>query len=324
MKKIILLILMMNVCLANAQSNAADSLDEQIFNVEDAKLYLERAASLMSDNDSNKLAINLIALDLGKIVESLKLARSKVIVEASPNLGGGEVEQGENNTDVMPEEEEAVMIEEVINESEQSTSALEKMNPMRKLNSAFVIETGVNRISGNLNSSDIKLNNGGSWFWSYSLTKQFVKSKSIDLEIGIAYHKNRFKFSNEVALEDKGESSRFKVVADAEEDTKLHVGYLAIPLLSSIHLSKKANLYIGATLGYRVFAKQYIERKNVQEQIREERKSDYGLNDWTTIVKAGLGYKKFDIIGQYHFSNLFASKTNYDFKVFSIGTMFRI
>jgi hypothetical protein len=324
MKKFILLILMINICAANAQSNAADSLDEQIYNLNEAKYYLERASALMVENDSNKLSINLMALDLEKKLEIVKDARSKVTIEASSNLGEGEVEQGENNTDVMSNEEEAVLVEETVDESEKSTSALDKYNPMKALNSAFVIETGVNGLSGNLNSADVKLNNGGSWFWSYSLVKQFVKSKSIDLEIGIGYHKNRFKFSNEVALEDKGDNSRFKVVPDAEEDTKLHVGYLTVPLMSSIHLSKKVNLYLGATVGYRVFAKQFIERKIVQEEVLEERTSDYGLNDWTTIAKAGIGYKKFEIMGQYHLSNLFASKTNYDFKIFSIGTMLRI
>jgi hypothetical protein len=324
MKQFILLILMMNICVANAQSNQADSLDEQIYSLNEAKYYLERASSLMDENDPNKITLNLMALEVEKKLESVKVVQSQIVVEASPNLGGGEVEQGEDNTNEMPNEEEAVMVEESANEIEQSNSALDKYNPMKALNSAFIIETGVNGLSGSLNSSDVKLNNGGSWFWTYSLVKQFVKSKSIDIEIGIAYHKNRFKFSNEVALDDKGDNSRFKVVADAEEDTKLHVGYLAVPLMSSIHLSKKVNLYLGATVGYRVFTQQFIERKIVQEEIRESRKSDYGLNDWTTIVRAGLGYKKFDIIGQYHLTNLFASNTNYDFRVFSIGTMFRI
>jgi hypothetical protein len=327
MKKLMLLILLF-VSLENfGQTTSRDSVYGQRVNIEVAREYLANALATMPNND-DMIKITNMMNELSIIQEKL-VAIESTMQEASPNLGGGEMEQStgtEISNNEAPAEEE-VLIEsnsEPVTENTDTESMLDKMNPMKKLRSAFVIETGVNGLSGNMNRADIKLNNGGSWFWTYSFMKQIARSKSFDLEIGLAYHKNRFKFSNDVALDELDVNSRFKVVPNAKEDTKLHVCYLAIPLMSSIHLSKKTNLYLGGTVGYRVGAKQFIETQVNQEQILQERKSDYGLNDLMIAVKGGIGFKKFDIIGQYHLSNLFASKNIYDFKAFSIGTMFRI
>lgn len=203
---------------------------------------------------------------------------------------------------------------------------IDKINPFKKTKTSFIIETGINNfIIQNSKAQDAKVNTGGSWYWSFTLMKQVYLSKGFDLNFGISFQRNRFRFTNDVALTNVDEStSQFENVSNAKSDPKLIVEYLNLPLMAKIKFSKHFNFYVGGLAGYRVGTRQELDLKLGTVEVEEVRKSAYGLNNWNFAIKAGFGINKLYLIGQYQLSNLFDSKTNYDYHTFMIGTMIKI
>lgn len=204
---------------------------------------------------------------------------------------------------------------------------VDQINPLKKQKTKFVIETGINNfIIADNNQDNAEVAPGQSWFWSYGLMKQISKSKSAVIEVGITYMKNRFTFDNNVLLTNNNSDA---IPVDFDEinsakNTKLHVGYIQVPLNFKFNLGKSYYANIGGYGGYRIFTIQKAEYTNGTEEIKEERSDSYGLNNWVYGGRAGVGFKTWDIFFNYNFSNLFKKDDNYKYNIYSIGTSFRI
>lgn len=211
-------------------------------------------------------------------------------------------------------------------EMPESNPMMDKINPFKKTKTSFIIETGINNfIIKNSNAQDAKVNTGGSWYWSFTLMKQVYLSKGFDLNFGFNFQRNRFRFTNDVALTNVDENTAvFENVANVKSDPKLIVEYLNLPLMAKIKFSKHFNFYVGGLAGYRVGTRQELDLKIGTVEVEEVRKSAYGLNNWNFAIKGGFGINKLYLIGQYQLSNLFDSKSNYNYNTFMIGTMLKI
>ncbi len=203
---------------------------------------------------------------------------------------------------------------------------IDKINPFKKTKTSFIIETGINNFHiESSNAKDAKVNPGSSWYWNFALIKQIYISKGMDFNFGFAFQRNRFNFSNDVALSNVTENlSVFETVANVKNDPKLIVDYLNIPLMFKFKFSKNFNFFIGGLVGYRIGTRQELNLKLGTVEIEEVRKNPYGLNNWNYAIKGGISLNKFHLIGQYQLSNLFESKTNYTYHTFMIGTMIKI
>lgn len=204
---------------------------------------------------------------------------------------------------------------------------VDQINPFKKKKTKFIIETGINNfIIADNNFINAEVNPGKSWFWNFGLMKQISKSKSTVIEIGITYFKNRFSFDNDVLLTNSGGDvipATFQKVSSSK-NTKLNICYLQIPLNIKFNLGKSFYLNLGGYAGYRVGTIQKAEYKVGKEEIKEERKDSYGLNNWVYGSRVGLGYKTWDIFFNYNFSGLFKSNDYFKYNTYSIGTSFRI
>jgi hypothetical protein len=282
-------------------------------NIEYAKQYTD-STKMLVQLDSLDAKINRVITDVDKIV----IIEEEAIIEPENSYAN----DAQTDPSVMTEEEQGLTPP-----PPPAESMVDKFNPLKKMRSSLIVETGINNFNkiGNSLSIDPKVNSGGSWYWNFAFMKQIVSSKAFDLELGFAYQRNRFKFSNDVALvAETDQLSKFEQIANASEDPKLIVSYLNIPLLASVKLSKNFKIIFGGFGGYRVGTSQKIATKTDIEEIEQNRKSNYGLNDWNYGVKAGLGFNNFDVIAQYHLSNLFETNKYYDFRTFMIGTMWKI
>ena len=199
----------------------------------------------------------------------------------------------------------------------------------KKFNTSFKIEFGINSLyQGTETPAGIltpEINTGGSWYWNFSLNRRARlggKNGKVAFNYGIGYLKNRFKIENDLRLTTNPDTKEpsFVVVDNANENPKLNIGYINVPLSFSFALSKKTKLELGGYAGYRINTVQKFHIKTERETIHEHRFARHQLNNWVYGATAALDISGFDIIARYNISKLFKDNPNYDYNTFMIGT----
>ncbi len=326
MKKFSLLLMFFTAVSVKAQMTRVDSLTIVRSNLEAAYDYLNVSKEYISDVKTLNL-LESLGMQISKLNEDIS---AEIPAEASPNLGGGDMEEkGLPSEEATEEVLENKMDDEEINVVDDTEYIKEEnnnsKNPFEKKGYNFYFDFGINTLLGGGNlEKDAELSTGGSWFFTYSLMKKFVNTKSFDMSFGLGYHCNRFKITNDAVLVENGDNSKFAVQTGIAKDPRLSLRYLTLPVLADIGLGRKGHLYLGVTPGYRVSVEQEVNRKAGSERIEESRSSSYGLNKWMVAGKVGLGYRRFDIFGQYNFTNVFNTKNVYNNNILAFGTMIKL
>lgn len=316
MKKNITLFFLLLVNIIFAQPNA-----EKISNL---KYYLESAKSSI---ESSKYYSD--SIQINKILDSIDFLISRTIILTDQITIVDENDTNSDSVYVAPVDDVADISLDNTDFSTTNNPMFDKYNPLRKSNTQLLIETGINNINflSPEKTNDAKLNTGGSWFWNFGIIKRLPVGKSLNINIGITYLRYRLKVSNDLILYspdiDK-QPAVFTTLENINDDPKIRINYLTLPIDCEIKLSKSMDLTLGAYLGYRLNASQKIKSKLNSEEIESVRQGSYSLNDWMYGVKAGLGFGKFDLFVNYNLSNLFEDKSNYDYRLFRIGSAWKI
>jgi hypothetical protein len=200
-------------------------------------------------------------------------------------------------------------------------------NPLKKIKSHFLVEVGINNLLRSSHTGIIpELNPGKSWFWNFGFTREQKLSKVLDLNFGITYLMNSYSFGNDVIIgtDDTGNIPSFKKLTDIKEDPCLNTHYITVPISFDVNLSKTVKLNLGGVAGYRMYTNQKYTIREGTEDVDISRKDNFGLNNWMYGARGGLGVGAWDLFFEYRLSNIFRVVNVQNYKVFMIGTSWRI
>ncbi|MFM2392409.1 MAG: hypothetical protein RLZZ546_386 [Bacteroidota bacterium] len=317
MKKLLTFSLILLANFAFAQPNS-----EKVSNL---RYYLESAKSSIESSKfySDSSQINRILDSIDLLISKTLISVDQILIIPEENI------ENEDTLEVAPIEDVSDINLDNSDFSVSNNPMFDKYNPLRKSNTQILIETGINNIHivNPSNAIDAKLNTGGSWFWNFGIIKRLPVGKNLNVNLGLTYLRYRLKVSNDLILYSPNvnvEHAKFTSFDNINEDPKIRINYITVPLDFEIKLSKSMDITIGGYFGYRLNASQKIKSKLNSEEIESIRQGDYSLNNWMYGAKAGLGFGKFDLFVNYNLSNLFENATIYDYRLFRVGSAWKI